>query len=181
VRNGSPKAASHTGGETDMDMFAKLFGIRSVPAEIASTIRCSIILLTVFAAAIPMPLSTALGQSGENDKTYKSAVERYFNAYMKADLDTLLDSLDPAGPMYPKPAAIAQLRATAAGNAVPGEAAVKQLTVVEPNNQKAIVKMTMVIRADLNRTGNYQTETSHPTCELRSNGGKWRIFNCSTK
>ena len=108
---------------------------------------------------------------------YKVAIERYFNAYIKADVDTLLDSLHPDGPMHPQPAAIKQLRATASGNALPEEAVVKDITVVEESADKAQVKVTLFMRVDINKNGSFQEETSHPICELRLKAGKWRLFN----
>ena len=86
-----------------------------------------------------LPLSGSVAPtSPENEQLYKIAIERYFNAYIKADLDTLLDALDPTGPMYPKPPAIKQLRETASNNALQGAATVREIKVIEesPNNKR---------------------------------------------
>ena len=100
---------------------------------------------------------------------------------MKADLDTLLDSLDPNGPMYPQPAAIKQLRSTASGNALQGSAVVKDLSVLEESPDKARVRVTLFMSVDIYSNGNFREETSHPTCELRLKDGKWRLFNMKTR
>jgi hypothetical protein len=128
----------------------------------------------------PLSGSPIAQTSPESEQLYKVAIERYFNAYIKADLDTLLDALDPAGPMYPKPPAIKQLRETVTSNALQGAATVREIKVIEQSSEKARVSVTMFMRVDVNRDGSFREETSHPTCELRLGEGKWRIFNCST-
>ena len=115
--------------------------------------------------------------TADSTMLYKAAIERYFNAYIQADTDTLLDSLDPDGPMYPQPAAIEQLRATASGNALQGEAVVKDITVVEESADKAQVEVTLYMRVDIYSNGNFREETSYPICELRLKDGKWRLFD----
>jgi hypothetical protein len=117
----------------------------------------------------------------DNEVLYKVAIERYFNSYIKADLDNLLDSLHPDGPMYPSPAAIEQLRATASSNALQGRAEVKDITVLEEGADRARVKVTLFMRVDVNGNGTFQEETSYPTCELRLKDGKWRLFNAETQ
>ncbi len=127
-------------------------------------------------------VDTTTGESATDSKTvYKAIIERYFNAYMKADLDGLLASLHPGGPMYPKRAAIQQLRSTASGNALPGEAVVKSIEILEEGESKARVKATLFMRADIHKNGNFREETSHPTCELRKYDGQWRLFSATTR
>jgi hypothetical protein len=134
----------------------------------------------ICAVALLFSAGQSLAQKPEKaEDLYKAAIERYFNAYMKADLDVLLDALDPAGPMYPKPPAIEQLRQTAKGNALQGSATASEIKILEQSPQKARVAFKMFIRVDINSDGHFREETSHPTCELRRTGGKWRIFNCS--
>jgi len=116
-----------------------------------------------------------------DETVYKDVIESYSNAYMKADLAALLASLHPDGPMYPKPAAINQLRSSATGNALQGEAVVKTIDVLEQNDSRARVRVTLFMRADIYRHGNFREETSHPTCELRKHEGSWRLFNATTQ
>lgn len=125
--------------------------------------------------------ASAISVPTDNTPLYKAAVERYFNAYIQADLDTLLDSLDPQGPMYPQPAAIEQLRASTSGNALQGEAVVKDLTVIEDSTDTARVNVTLYMRVDVNSNGNFQEETSAVICELRFKDGKWRLYNVETQ
>jgi hypothetical protein len=128
-----------------------------------------------------IPGSTISNTAVDNKVLYKVAIERYFNAYIKADLDTVLDSLDPDGPLYPGPDAIEQLRDTAGGSAVEGEAVIQDLTVLEESASSARVKATLFMRVDLNNTGNFQEETDYPICELRFKDGMWRLFNVETE
>ncbi len=115
-----------------------------------------------------------------NKASYVEAIERYFNAYMKADPDALLDSLDPDGPMYPSSSAIQQLRSTAKGNAVHGEATVKDASILSESSKKAVVKVSLFMRVDIYGDGNFREETSLTTCELRLSNGKWRLYNAET-
>jgi len=124
---------------------------------------------------------TATSAPADNTPLYKAAVERYFNAYLQADLDSLLDSLDPQGPMYPQPAAIEQLRTSAGGNALQGEAVVKDLTVITDNTDTARVNVTISMRVDVNGNGNFQEETDVVICELRFKDGMWRLYNVETQ
>jgi hypothetical protein len=107
---------------------------------------------------------------------YKVAIEHYFNAYIKADIDNLLDALHPDGPMYPQPAAINQLRSSANENALKGNAVAKDISIIEESIDKVRVKITLFMRVDVNNNGNFQEETAYPTCELRLKNGKWRLF-----
>jgi hypothetical protein len=152
--------------------------LRAMTKKVRRIVSLLICILAVELLLLPDRLfaQTAPG----TEQSYKVAIERYFNAYIKADLDTLLDALDPAGPMYPKPPAIKQLRETASNNALQGAATAKELQVIEQSAERARVSLTMFMRVDVNKDGHFREETSHPICELRLKEGKWRIFNCST-
>ena len=130
----------------------------------------------------PVSVNAIRGRSATDNRTvYKDAIERYFNAYMKADIDGLLASLHPEGPMYPEPAAIQQLRNTASGNALPGEAVVKQIEILEEGEAEARVRVSLLMRVDIGNSGNFREETSHLTCELRKHYEEWRLFNTTTR
>lgn len=107
---------------------------------------------------------------------FRVVVEQYFNSYMKADLDRMLATLHPEGPMYPSESAIKQLRDTAKGNAVPGEAKASDVKVTELNDATAIAKMTLKMRADVQRNGNYREQTSVITVQMRKLDRNWRIW-----
>lgn len=123
---------------------------------------------------------SATATTPDNSSLYKAAIERYFNAYIQADVDTLLDALDPNGPLYPAPEAIAQLRATASTNALQGEAVVQDITIDEESADKALVTVTLYMRVDLQSDGNFQEDTGTISCDLRFIDGKWRIYNMET-
>ena len=107
----------------------------------------------------------------------RATVEQYFNSYMKAELDRMLGTLHPAGPMYPQEWAIKQLRDAAAGNAVRGDAKASDVKVTELGDTTAMAKMTMKMRADVERRGVYREEISVLTVEMRKFAGHWRIWN----
>jgi hypothetical protein len=141
-----------------------------------------IVLLSACAvkSASPSAAPSATATTPDNSSLYKAAIERYFNAYIQADVDTLLDALDPNGPLYPAPEAIAQLRATASTNALQGEAVVQDITIDEESADKALVTVTLYMRVDLQSDGNFQEDTGTISCELRFIDGKWRIYNMET-
>jgi hypothetical protein len=117
----------------------------------------------------------------DNNALYKAAIERYFNAYIKADLDTLLDSLDPEGLLYPEPETIQNLRDTAESSAVEGEAVVKDITVLEESSVKAKVKATVYMRIDMSGSGDFQEDTSDVTFDLSFKDGTWRLYNATNE
>jgi hypothetical protein len=123
------------------------------------------------------PANTQAGTATDNTAIYKAAIERYFNAYMQADVDTLLDSMDPDGPMYPAPDAIEQLRSTASGGAVPGTTEVTDISVIEESTDSARVQATVFVQADLDGTGTFTEETQEVIAELRLGDGTWRLYN----
>jgi hypothetical protein len=121
--------------------------------------------------------ATITGQGPENNEgLYKAAIERYYNAVLQVDVDTFLDSLDPLGPLYPNDTYIKQLRDKAVNGAYPGEVAVKELTVLEESDTRAKVKVTLFIRVDVDRSGNFYEDTFTPTFDLTCKDGVWRIF-----
>jgi hypothetical protein len=140
-------------------------------------------LCLILAACAPGAVTSAPSVSPTPDlkAVYTAAIERYFNAYIQADLDALLDSMDPAGPLYPDAAAIEQLRATAGQNALEGEALVTALTVLEESADAASVQATLAIRVDVAGDGNFEEQTGNLTCELKFSDGKWRIYNMEVR
>jgi hypothetical protein len=108
---------------------------------------------------------------------YKTAIERYFNSYIQADVENLLDSMDPDGPLYPGPDAIEKLRSTAAGGAVPGSTEVTGISVIEESADSARVQATVFMRADLEGTGTFTEDTQDVVCELRLKDGTWRLYS----
>lgn len=146
-------------------------------------VRRSLLLLSATALLIVLagsPNAVAQPPSGPSAATaaeeFRAVVEQYFNSYMKADVDHLLATLHPQGPMYPAESAIKQLRDTAKGNAVPGEAKASDVKVTELNDATASAKMTLKMRADVQRNGNYREQTSVITVQMRKLDRNWRIW-----
>ena len=138
------------------------------------TITLGLVLMTLVFTSC----SLITGASTEsNEGLYKAAIERYFNSVIQADTDTFLDSLDPLGPAYPDAATIEQLRADANENGLPGEAVVKNITVIEESATRATVKVTLFLSVDFDRNGEFDEETYYPTFELTFKNGVWRIFD----
>ena len=131
-----------------------------------------ILLVSIFSSC-----STDSGIENSNTALYKTAIERYLNAYIKADLDTMLDSMDADGPLYPSPDAIENLRNTAEGSAIEGEIIVKELTVLEESSTKAKVKASIYMRLDISGNGDWQEDTSDTTLDLTLKNGTWRLYD----
>ena len=121
--------------------------------------------------------SITRGGSESNEELYKAAIERYFTSVIEADTDTFLDSIDPLSSIYPPPDAIADLRANWKDSAVPGEAVVQELTILEESATKAKVKVRLFLRVDLDENGEFDENTAFPTFELTFKDGIWRIFS----
>ena len=137
-----------------------------------------IMLSLVLTALIFTSCSLITGASGnDNDTLYKAAIERYYNSIIQADIDVLLDSIDPLSSLYPSDDVIAQLRAVWKEYAVPGEAIVKELTTLEESATRALVKATIFARTDFDKNGEFEEETSNQIIELTYKNGTWRIFN----
>ena len=137
--------------------------------------------LMLFSLALPS-CSSDTGSAGigaDNTLLYKIAIERYINAYIRADLDTVLDSLDPDGPMYPDPEEIQHLQDTAAESSLEGEASVTDLTILEESSNRARVRVTIFMRLDLYGEGNFEEDTSEVTIELTLKDGKWRLYDAT--
>lgn len=116
------------------------------------------------------------GAEGDNDELYKAAIERFYDALLKVDIDNFLDSLDPLGPLYPDAASIEELRAEAEKGAYAGEVVVKELTTLEESATRAKVKVTLFMSVDIDRSGKFYEETFSPTFDLTCKDGVWRVF-----
>ena len=128
------------------------------------------------AAAQATPPQSKAPTSTTVAEEFRAITEQYFNSYMGADVDRMLATLHPQGPMNPAEWAIKQLRDTAKGNAVPGEAKASDVKVTELNDATASVKMTLKMRADVQHNGNYREQTSVITVQMRKLGRDWRIW-----
>lgn len=121
-------------------------------------------------------LRTGGGIPEDPQAEVRSVVEGYFNHYMKARLDAMLAILHPKGPMYPSEKAIAQLRSSAAGNAIQGEANVLEVKEFEIKNDVATARLVLKMRADTQRNGTFRDEVSQITVEMRQVDGRWRVW-----
>ncbi|OGN99771.1 MAG: hypothetical protein A2Y58_03950 [Chloroflexi bacterium RBG_13_51_52] len=141
------------------------------------------VILSLVLILLVLPSCSSNGSSAENDYNtdnsllYKTALERYFNAYIQADLDALLDSLDPDGPLYPDPDDIQNLRDTAAGNSYEGKVVVSDISILEEGDGRARIKAKLYMAIDLYDNGQYQEQESYFIFELTLKGGKWRLNN----
>ena len=137
--------------------------------------------LTLFILVLPSCSSctSTEGNSSniDNSLVYKATIERYMNAYIRADLDTVLDSLDPDGPMYPSPGEIQEFQDTAAESSLEGEASITDITILEESSDHARVQVTVYMKIDLYGGGNYEEDTTEGIFELTLKDGNWRIYN----
>jgi hypothetical protein len=138
-----------------------------------------VILSLILLASVFSSCSSDSGTKSSNAELYKNAIERYLKAYIKADLDTLLDSLDADGPLYPSPDTIENLRNTANGSAVEGEVIVKELTVLEESSAKAKVKATVYMHLDMSGNGDWQEDTRDVIFDLTLKNGTWRLYDAT--
>ncbi|MBN1692115.1 MAG: hypothetical protein JW845_01000 [Dehalococcoidales bacterium] len=117
------------------------------------------------------------GQSENNDvELYKEAIYTYYNAILETDVEALLDSMDPAGPIYPDDAAIQELQNTS-GYSYTGEVIIEELSVFEENDTRALMDVTLFSRIDYANDGNFFEKTSYLTIELSFVDDLWRIYN----
>lgn len=137
------------------------------------------ILGLILLASVFSSCSSDSGIKSDNTALYKNAIERYLYAYIKADLDTLLDSMDADGPLYPSPDVIENLRNTAESSAMEGEVIVKELTVLEESPNKTKVKASVYIRLDTSGNGDWQEDTRDTTFELTFKNGAWRLYDAT--
>ena len=125
--------------------------------------------------------SAAASREAAAGEQFRVLTEKYFISYMKAQLDPMLATLHPQGPMYPQEWAIKRLRETAQGNAVPGEAKASAVKVLDLGETTARAQMTMKMRADVMHNGNYSEQTALLTVEYHKLGNEWRIWKIEKK
>lgn len=121
------------------------------------------------------------GQSENNDvELYKEAIYRYYNAIFDTDVEALLDSMDPSGPIYPDDETIQNLYAGSIGEYT-GEVIIEEIFVVEESDTRALIDITLFSRIDYTNEGEYWESTSYLTIELSFINDLWRIFNVNNE
>jgi len=129
------------------------------------------------AASQPAPAAaTAAPVPADPGEQFRLTVETYFNCYMHAELDPMLGTLHPDGPMYPEKWALDQLRTSAASGAVSGSARVFDVRVTDISATSATASMKVEMRVDVQKNGNYQQQTSPIVVQMRKHDGQWRIW-----
>jgi hypothetical protein len=138
------------------------------------------LVITLILLVLPSCSPAAENDYGsDNSLLYETLLERYFNAYIKADLDTLLDCLDPDGPLYPEPEAIQNLRDSAAGSAVKGQADASDIDILDEGDGRARVKAEIFLSIDPNNNGEYVNQVSTFIFEFTVKNGKLRLFDAT--
>lgn len=119
----------------------------------------------------------AASPTPDNKALYSAAIERYYDAYIHADVDELLDSLDKTSPAYPDDNTIEELRTTAADNVLAGTTTVTALNIDYEAAAAATVTASVTLQVDVAKDGNFIEQSGDITVELRLNEGVWRIYN----
>ncbi len=136
----------------------------------------------ILAVLVFTSCSTVTGGQSENNNVelYKEAIYTYYNAILETDVEALLDSMDPAGPIYPDDAAIQELQNTS-GYTYTGEVIIEELFIVEESDTRAIIDVTLFSRIDYENNGDFWEKTSYLTIELSFIDDLWRIFNINNE
>ena len=137
----------------------------------------ALLLLTVGCAGSDAAPDAARQQEplSADDHEIRAAIESYYNAFLNADVDALVDALHPEGPMYPAPTMIDELRATADETTLDGTATIKDYRVIASRENEATVWVAMSISADLAGDGRLSRDEQTALCDMRKLEGHWKL------
>ncbi|MBN1161703.1 MAG: hypothetical protein JXA17_07150 [Dehalococcoidales bacterium] len=145
--------------------------------KLITIILCFILPVLVFTSCS----AVTGGQSEINDvELYKEAIYRYYDAIFDTDVEALLNSMDPSGPIYPDDEAIQNLYASSVGEYT-GEVIIEDIFIVEESDTRALLDITLFSSVDYNNQGDFWEKTSYLTIELSFFNDLWRIFNVNNE
>jgi len=131
---------------------------------------CLMMLIPVFTACSS---NNGASNSQNTSEIYKTTIDEYYQAYVNADIDGMLNILDPAGPLYPAKSTIQQWRDNPDAYKVDGEIRVDSLAIISENISRAKVQVVLYMHA-----GSYENSINS-TFELSFKDGAWLIFDAT--